>query len=151
VYANILVPLDGSATSERGLQEAINLAKALKSRLHLLHVIDEYPLMVEMSSYASFDQMRQAMRDYGSQQLAGAQRAAAEQGLDAQTHLEETSGGRVAEAILAQAQTLGCDLVVMGTHGRRGLRRTLLGSDAELVLRGSSVPVLLVRRAADAA
>jgi nucleotide-binding universal stress UspA family protein len=59
--------------------------------------------------------------------------------------LRDRQGRRVADAIVAQAQESGCDLIVIGTHGRRGLSRALLGSDAERVLRHSTVPVLLVR------
>ena len=62
-----------------------------------------------------------------------------------ETLLHELKGGRVADAILQEAKSAGCDLIVIGTHGRRGFRRALLGSDAESVLRESPVPVLLVR------
>lgn len=146
MYQKILVPLDGSATAERGLQEAIALAARLQSRLALLHVIDAYPLMVEMASVVNTEAVRESLRRHGQEVLARAQAAATERGVASDTHLQEVTNGRVAEMILSQARELGCDLVVMGTHGRRGLSRTLLGSDAEWVLRNSGLPVLLVRR-----
>ncbi len=146
MYQKILVPVDGSETAARGLQEALSLARALKSSLHLLNVIDEYPLMVEMSSVVHAEELRQSMRQYAQGVLAKAQQLATEHGVGAATHLAEINHGRVATAILSQARELGCDLIVMGTHGRRGLSRTLLGSDAELVLRSSGVPVLMVRQ-----
>ena len=62
-----------------------------------------------------------------------------------ETQLRELKGGRVADAILQEAKSTSCDLIVIGTHGRRGFSRVLLGSDAENVLRESPVPVLLVR------
>jgi nucleotide-binding universal stress UspA family protein len=138
--------VDGSETAARGLQEALSLARALKSSLHLLNVIDEYPLMVEMSSVVNAEDLRQSMRQYAQGVLAKAQQVAADQGVEADTHVAEISSGRVASVILSKARELGCDLIVMGTHGRRGLSRTLLGSDAELVLRSSGMPVLMVRQ-----
>jgi len=146
MYQKILVPLDGSATADRGLQEAVALAARLQARLVLLHVVDEYPLMVEMASVANFDAVRESLRRHGQAVLDKAQALAAERGVASDTSLQEIKSGRVAEMILSQARELGCDLVVMGTHGRRGLSRTLLGSDAEWVLRNSGLPVLLVRR-----
>ena len=146
MYPRILVPLDGSDTAAQGLQEAIALARQLKSRLQLLHVVDDYPLMVEMAAVVNFETLRQSMRQYGQDLLDKAKRLAADQDVEAYTQLCEITHGRVAEAILEQSNALGCKLVVMGTHGRRGLSRTVMGSDAEQVVRGSNVPVLLVRR-----
>jgi len=146
MYARILVPLDGSDTAARGLQEAAALARELHARLHLLHVIDEFSLRVDVVAMVNLDELRQSMRLQGEAMLAKARQLAADQGVTADTHLIETSRGRVSEVILDQAKALGCGLIVMGTHGRRGFSRTVIGSDAEQVLRGSSLPVLLVRQ-----
>lgn len=86
------------------------------------------------------------MRPYADGVLAKARQSAVDQGVEAEVHRVEISSGRAASVILSSAPELGCDLVVMGTHGRRGLSRSLLGSDAEPVLRSSGVPVLLVRQ-----
>lgn len=146
MYQTILVPVDGSETAERGLQEALKLAQVMKSKLHLLNVVDEYPLMVEMASVVNAEELRQSMRQYADGVLAKASQAAGKLGIAAESHRAEITSGRVASVILSKARELGCDLIVMGTHGRRGLSRSLLGSDAELVLRSSGVPVLLVRQ-----
>lgn len=146
MYRTLLVPLDGSDTSRRGLREAIALARVHGARLHLLHVIDDYPLLLQASSQPhQFDQLRRSLREQGEQWLRQAQAAAAEAGVDADTALRETSSSRVSEAITEEARQAGCDLIVIGTHGRRGLDRYLLGSNAEAVARTAPVGVLLVR------
>ncbi len=148
MYKKILVPLDGSAPSERGLQEAIGLAQAHQARLLLLHVLDEYPLLLEANSAAlAFEQVRTQLREQGLALLARTKAQAAEAGVQADTELRETVAYRVAPTIVQACEDAACDLVVMGTHGRRGLQHVVLGSDAETVVRLSRVPVLLVRPA----
>ena len=68
-------------------------------------------------------------------------------GLEVETQLQVLKGGRVSDVILKEVRSADCDLIVIGTHGRRGFQRALLGSDAEAVLRESPVPVLLIRAA----
>lgn len=145
MYKRILVPLDGSDTAERGLQEAIGLARDEKSTLCLLHIIDTFPLMVEMSATHSFEQMRQNLRRYGDELLGRAAEAARAQGVASESMLVELVNERVPTAIVAQAAKAHCDLVVMGTHGRRGFSHMVLGSAAEGVIREATIPVLLVR------
>lgn len=146
LYAHILVPVDGSPTADRGLQEAIRLAGELKSKLRLLHVIDDFPMLMEMSAIASFEAGLQKMRQYGETVLAKAQAQAATAGVEAQTVLREATQGRIADIVVDEATKTACDLIVMGTHGRRGFSRVALGSDADRVVRSSPVPVLLVRQ-----
>jgi nucleotide-binding universal stress UspA family protein len=146
MYRKILVPLDGSATAEAGLREAIPLAAALKARLCLLNVIIELPMLVELSATMNGPEVHAGLQKFGRDLLAKAERAAKEGGAETEAVVHEVGSGSVADAIVAEATRLGCDLVVMGTHGRRGLRRLTLGSDAELVVRHSPVPVMLVRR-----
>ena len=145
MYHRILVPLDGSPTAEAGLRHAIGLAAALKAELVLLHVMDDFALMVEMSSVTSYDTMRDALRQYGQNALAKAKQAAAEAGVLCETVVREVAQARISEVINDEAVKHRCDLVVMGTHGRRGFSRLTLGSNAEAVMRTSTVPVLLVR------
>ena len=149
MYKHILVPLDGSATAERGLREAVRLAAEQKGKLRLLHVIEDFPMLVEMSSAVSFDSMLREVRGYGQNVLTAAQAAAAQAGVPAETSLREVTRGRIAKAVIDEALDSGCDLIVMGTHGRRGFSRLALGSDADLVVRQSPVPVLLVRNDAE--
>jgi nucleotide-binding universal stress UspA family protein len=145
MYARILVPMDGSDTASRGFEEAVALARALKSELVLVHVIDAFPVLAELPSATAYQQVQDGLRKYGEGLLAKARDAAAEHGVKADTRLLESTTGRAADLILEQARGLGCDLVVMGTHGRRGFSHLMMGSNAEAVARAADVPVLLVR------
>lgn len=147
MYQRILVPLDGSGTAEAGLMQAIGLAAELKSRLVLLHIVDDFSMLVEMSAVANYQEMLKDLRHYGLEVLGKAKHAAEKAGVHAETVLREVQQQRVAEVIAAQAQQHHCELIVMGTHGRRGFSRVALGSNAEVVARISPVPVLLVRQA----
>jgi nucleotide-binding universal stress UspA family protein len=145
MYDRILVPVDGSATAELGLREAIALAARLQARLVLLHVVDDFPFMIELASAASFDETRTRLLGMGKEVLAQASRHATEGGVQNETVLREVTSLRAADAIVEEAARRQCGLIVMGTHGRRGFNRLAMGSDAELVLREACVPVLLVR------
>ena len=146
MYQRILVPLDGSATSERGLREAIKLASGQQSTLFFLHVVDDFRMLVEMTSVRSYDEMLKGLRQYGLEILAKARHAAEQGGVHRESLLREVTNERVAQVIVDQAKQHGCDLIVMGTHGRRGFNRIAMGSEAEQVARTSTVPVLLVRQ-----
>lgn len=145
MYDRILVPLDGSEVSAHGVAEATRLAQRLGSRLVLLHVVDDFPMMLEMSSAATFQQSLALMRERGEEVLAKARDSVLAAGVQAESVLQEVRQKTVADAIIAQVGKSDCSLVVMGTHGLRGFKRLAMGSDAELVLRQSPVPVLLVR------
>ena len=151
MFKSILVPLDGSEPSQDGLQQAIDIARGDKATLHLLHVIDSFPVMFELSSQTSFETMKQQLRSWSEGMLETARRKAAEQGVNAQVIVRELVTGRVSDTIVDVARDAACDLVVMGTHGRRGLRRMMLGSDAESVVRTCRIPVLLVPQRTDTA
>lgn len=145
MYRNILVPLDGSETALQGLREALRLAEHRSSTLHLLHVLADYPLMVEMSRGVDFEVSRQRLRQHGAQLLAVGERLAAQAGVECRSALREAQGLRVADLIVAEARQQHCGLIVIGSHGRRGVSHALLGSDAELVARLAPMPVLLVK------
>jgi nucleotide-binding universal stress UspA family protein len=145
MYRKILVPVDGSTASQRGLAEAIKLAKALAASLSLVHVVDEFVMTVAYSPAPYEPNFNEALRKLGESTLKKAEEAVIAQGLKPEVELIEMIGGRAADKIVEKAQRSGADLIVMGTHGRRGVRRLVMGSDAELVLRGAPVPVLLVR------
>lgn len=149
MYKHILVPIDGSSTSERGLQEAVRLASDMKQKpkIRLLHVIDDFPMLMEMSAVSSFEASMAKVREFGEALLAKARATAALADVQAETVLREVTQGRIADVVLDEVRSAGCDLIVMGTHGRRGLSRIALGSDADSVVRSSAVPVLLVREA----
>ena len=144
-YKRILVPVDGSTTSIRGLEEAVRIARADGARLQLLHVVDGSIALQAADSGAGVEQLLDALYRSGKQILAAAVERAHRAKLRAESALIESMSGRVAKVIVDNARRWGVDLIVMGTHGRRGVSRLLLGSDAELVARESQVPVLLVR------
>lgn len=146
MYQRILVPVDGSVAADRGVQEAIRLAATLQSRLLFLHVLDDYPMLQEMTTQGSLDAMLRDLRHAGLDVLARARQAAEQACVHCETVLREVAGRRVADVIVDQVGQHHCDLVVIGTHGRRGFARLALGSDAEQVVRHSPVPVLLVRQ-----
>ena len=146
MYTRILVPLDGSPTAERGLREALALAASQKATLYLLHVVADFALLLEMSDAYNYEDMRKSLRQYGLEVLAKARAAAQTEAVHTETLMREVTGDRIGEVIVNQAQQHQCDLIVMGTHGRRGFSRVTLGSEADWVIRHSPVPVLLVRQ-----
>ena len=143
-YKRIVVPVDGSPTSAKGLKAAIKLAKEGRGKLLLLHVVEEYAAFAAPEVGMNIGPVLDAMRAGGKRTLARIAKGAQRAGARPQSVLLENFGGRVADAIVKQAKRWRADLIVMGTHGRRGMKRVLLGSDAELVVRYSPVPVLLV-------
>ena len=145
LYKRILVPVDGSATSMRGLREALRIARAEGSRVWLLHVLDEFFALSDPESARYADLIIASFRRGGERVLAKAAAVARSKGVKAQTLMPEVVGGSAAAEIVRQAKKVGADLIVLGTHGRRGMKRLALGSDAENVVRNSRVPVLLVR------
>ncbi len=145
LYKKILVPVDGSATSVRGLREAARLAKSQNASVVLMHVVDEFMAYSNPEAAYFAADVAKAMLADGQRILAKAKAQAQALGVKAKSVLLERVGGPAANAIVREAKREGCDLIVIGTHGRRGVRRLVLGSDAELVVRNSPVPVLLVR------
>lgn len=143
VYQRILAPVDGSPGSLRSLDEAARLARATGAKLNVMHVVNEIVVDPSYSEALYFEVER--LRKAGFAILDAAQASARQQGVEAEAKLSETLGGRAADAILEHAAKWGADVIVMGTHGRRGLRRLAMGSDAEFVVRRSPVPVLIVR------
>jgi nucleotide-binding universal stress UspA family protein len=142
MYKRILVPIDGSPTSIRGLDEAIALAKLCGANLRLVHVLDRVAFPAgETYTIDVFGLLREA----GERIVQQAKERAAAAGLDASTFLSEVLPGRVCDVVVEQVKEFGADLIVLGTHGRRGVSRLLVGSDAEQIVRVAPVPVLLVR------
>ena len=145
-YKRVLVPVDGSPTSAKGLAEAIKVAKQSRARLRLVHVVEENAALAAPEVGVDVGPLLDAMKGEGRKTLARVERVARRKGktLRLDTALVESFGGRVADAIIGQAKRWHADLIVIGTHGRQGLQRALLGSDAELVVRHSPVPVLVM-------
>lgn len=144
-YKRILVPVDGSATATRGLREAIRLARGLDATIRLLHVVDRLPLAQGMGPPVIIEERLRSVERAGRAVLEAGAALAAEDNVQMQTVMRKPPRGRVADAILDEARKWKAELIVMGTHGRRGMKRLLLGSDAEAVVRAARAPVLLVR------
>lgn len=145
-YKRILVPVDGSPTASAGLREAIGLAKDSGASLQLVHVVDQHAVVMTGAEGVAFvDDVLKGMEAVGRRVLKRAEAMAAKAGVRASGVMRETLTGPAAGEIVDQAKKLRADVIVMGTHGRRGVRRLVMGSDAEQVVRTSPVPVLLVR------
>ncbi len=146
MYKKILVPLDGSSTSNLALEHAVALARLSGGSVLLFHVIEELahsngferPKIYIEQVRPRFIANSQAILDKASERLR-------QEGVNVETLMLESGGKRASELIAEQAKASGCDIVILGTHGRRGVERFLMGSDAEQVARIASVPVMLVR------
>ena len=148
MYQKILVAVDGSSASRAGLAEAIRFAKITGGRLKLVHVLNvligaEYGLAVDSNAIAA------SLRANGAEIVESAAALVRSADVPFEQQIVE-SFGRPADEIVKAADAWPADLIVIGTHGRRGLKRLAMGSDAELVLRLSSVPVLMVREKGEA-
>jgi nucleotide-binding universal stress UspA family protein len=145
-YKRILVPVDGSPPSKLGLREALRLAKGQGAQLQLVHVVDEHYALLsgaELGIYST--DLLASLTQAGRRILDNAETLVKRQGIPCSRVLLETAAGPAADPIVRRAKKWRADLIVLGTHGRRGIRRVLMGSDAEQIVRASPVPVLLVR------
>jgi nucleotide-binding universal stress UspA family protein len=145
MYKQILVPIDGSEPSQRGLAEAIKLAGQCGGAVRLVHIVNELLIISPYGYSANFGDVFEIMRTEGRALLETAEKTVREAGVKVDKVLVDAIGSQAGAAIVAQAEKWPADLIVCGTHGRRGIRRLLMGSDAEYVVRHTPVPVLLVR------
>ena len=146
-YHHLLVPTDGSELSVRALDQAIGLAKLLGAQLTVLHAQPPVPLPIlglgDAIDPVTIDTMMRATREGAEAVMDAAIAQVRAAGLQAsQQAVEHTSPNL---AIVTAARELGCDLIVMASHGRRGLEGLLLGSETQKVLATSPCPVLVVR------
>lgn len=146
MYQKILVPIDGSPTANEGLAEAVKLGKLTGARLRLLHAVDMLSITLTPEASMSLSQpLIDTLKRAGQDILDKAKASVMAAGLEADTVLVDTLSGRISDLVVEEARKWGAELIVIGTHGRRGVGRLVLGSDAEQVLRLAPVPVLLVR------
>ncbi|HUW27840.1 MAG TPA: universal stress protein [Sulfuriferula sp.] len=146
MYEHILVAVDGSSTSDKALEEAIKLARVHKAALRLVHVVDTAMMDVDNGGLVSMHEVWDALRQGGANLLKKSEVRVQEADVKADTALLETLGvTRVATEIVDAAKKWPADLIVLGTHGRRGFVHLLLGSVAEDVVRMAATPVLLIR------
>jgi nucleotide-binding universal stress UspA family protein len=146
MYQRILVPVDGSETSFLGVDEAIRLAGVTGGRLRFLHALDEMSVALALDAYGGYlGDLPAALHENAREMLEGVKASARAAGVQADSVLNDSLKDKVADVVAAQARQWPADLIVAGTHGRRGVRRLVLGSGAESILRTAPVPVLLVR------
>jgi nucleotide-binding universal stress UspA family protein len=139
MYDRILVPTDGSAGTDRVVGHAADLAAVHGATLELLYVINTASF-ANLPMETSWEGVGEMLREEGESALEAAERVAG----DVATR-RQLLEGNPAHEIVAYADREGCDLICMGTHGRGGINRLLLGSVAERVVRSADVPVLTVR------
>jgi len=152
MYQRILVPIDGSPTSDQGLDEAIALARVTGGSIRLLHVLDDLVFTTGFETGATYTRnVLPALRQGSERILAAGRKRVSAGSVAADTLTIECFARRPCDVIVEAATQWPADLIVIGTHGRRGVSRVMLGSDAEQVARMASVPVLLVRSADKAA
>ncbi|USZ69809.1 universal stress protein (plasmid) [Halorussus salilacus] len=140
MYERILVPTDGSDAVDPAIEQAIDLAETYGAELHALYVVNTGTLSVEVNTASVLDAL-EAEGERATREVA--ERAAA---AGVERVRTEVVHGMTHQTILEYAEDEDVDLVVMGTHGRSGLDRYLLGSVTEKVVRKSDVPVLTVRK-----
>jgi nucleotide-binding universal stress UspA family protein len=141
-FNRIMVPVDGSATSRAALVTALQLARDNGATVHLVHCLDEMPFLIGYEHSGTY--LAQGRRE-ADRILTSALDICRSGGVDADTQLVDRPGARLGETVTEEAEKWHADLIVVGTHGRRGIGRALLGSGAEQIIRMSTVPVLTIR------
>lgn len=149
MYARILIASDGSELADRALEHGLQLAKLAGSELTVVTVTE--PVTIVGGGYASIaggvidplPELIEAQEKAARELLERAAKRAAEHGVTAKTILVDNSFA--AEGIVATANEIGAELIIMGSHGRRGLNRLLLGSQTNNVLAHTKIPVLVTR------
>ena len=147
LYDRILVPTDGSEGVERAVSHAVDLAAAHGATIHAVYVVNTAGF-TGLPMESSWEGVEEMLREDAENALELVRTLADQRGVTVETHVLE---GPPQREIVRYAEEEGCDLVVMGTHGRGGIDRLLLGSVAEKVVRASNVPVMTVRVGQEAA
>jgi len=146
-YRHLLVPTDGTELSDRAIDQAVELAATLGARLRILHVQVSFPISLvgvgELVEPSTVDALVAASQQRAETILTAAMAKAKQAGVMAERSLKVNPQPH--QAILQEAQAHDCDLIVMASHGRRGLEGLLIGSETQRVLTQGSYPVLVVR------
>ena len=147
MYRHILIPADGSELAEQAVTNGLSLAKSLGAKVAV--IIVEEPIWLgapSLAEYGALDELSkytEQIKNYHAGVLNRAADAAKQAGVPCETI--QVKDAKPYQAIIATAADRGCDLIVMASHGRRGLSSLLLGSETAKVLTHSKVPVLVVR------
>lgn len=148
MYKRILVPVDGSPTSNRALTAALQMARDADGQVRLIHIVDELAFFTGLDAYSGYSaELLRIAQDMGNKILEDGMERARAAGVAADNLLFEKYGESLGETVASEAMRWNADLIVVGTHGRRGVGRLLLGSGAEQVIRLAPTPVLVVRSA----
>ena len=142
MFKRILVPVDGSPTSDKALALALQLARESDASVRLVHSFDE---LSYLTGFEVLPQIIDDARRYAEQVLGDGLKLATAHHVPADSRLLEAPGRRLGELVAEAARDFHADLIVVGTHGRHGIGRVALGSGAEQVIRSAPVPVLAVR------
>lgn len=149
MYANILMSTDGSEVAKSGIKHGVALAKSLNAKATIITITEPLPVDYGsghaagwIPSQQEFDRYDEACRERAGKVLDEAGAMAKQIGISAE--LLHVPNAHPASAIIATAKSRGCDLIVMASHGRRGLSKLWLGSQTSEVLADGSVPVLVV-------
>ena len=145
-YKKILVPLDGSEISEAILPEIEKLASTFGSSICLLYIVPLAIIPGSMEPIANYQTITEALMNEGEKYLRKIESRLKDKGLAVERHVQQ---GNEAQQILERCEQEDIDLIAMSTHGRSGVRRWLLGSVAEKVIRHATKPILLIRSAKD--
>lgn len=146
MYKRIIVPIDGSPTATKALVAALQLARDSGGRVRLIHVVEELAFVDGYDMYGGqTGELLQVMREAGDKVLDTALEVAQSAGVEADKQLFDRFGERLGEVVANAAREWNADLIVLGTHGRRGIGRVLLGSGAEQIIRLAPTPVLVIR------
>ncbi len=146
MYRRIIVPIDGSQTSNKALSAALDIARESQGCIRLVHVVEELAYLTGYDQFGgSSGDLIKVMRDTGNKVLADGEAMAQAAGIACESSLYDNFGERLPEVVANEAIRWKADLIVVGTHGRRGVGRILLGSGAEQVIRMAPVPVLVIR------
>ena len=147
MYKNILVAIDDSETSRCALSEAAHISRCSGAKLYVAHVADETLMGMHNRTFSTtlnLDNALKAIVDAGRELLDDAVKQI--EGVSVEPLLLEARQRRVSETIADKARELGCDLIVLGRHGRRGIATLILGSVAEQLAKIADASVLLVRK-----
>lgn len=145
MYKHLLITTDGSDLAQKGIDQGLDLAKATGARVTIVTVTERFPIYAVGSGYippelGDYDNVQ---KEFADKVLAAAKAAADAAGVKADTL--HVPNALPAEAIIETAESRGCDVIVMASHGRRGLGRLVLGSQTSEVLTHTKLPVLVVR------
>ena len=148
MFKHILLPTDGSKPSDRAVQRGIEFAKAVKAKVTAVHAVPEFRMIVEEGFISPMsaelkNRFERESQEHAKKMLAKVQKAAKAAGVKCETVALVSDFPY--QQIIGTAKKKKCDLIVMASHGRKGLSSLLLGSETAKVLTHSKIPVLVVR------